>query len=89
MQSHINIGYGVDIKISDLAVEIARIVNYKGKIEFDISKPDGPKQKLMDSSLINNLGWKPKISLIDGLKSTYRDFLKNIDKYCSKISNEK
>ena len=60
MQSHINIGYGVDIKISDLAVEISRIVNYKGKIVFDISKPDGPKQKLMDSSLINNLGWKPK-----------------------------
>ena len=88
LQSHINIGYGVDIKISDLAVEISRIVNYKGKIEFDISKPDGPKQKLMDSSLINNLGWKPKTSLIDGLKSTYMDFLNNKDKYYSNISNE-
>ena len=89
LQSHINIGYGVDIKISDLAVEISRIVNYKGKIVFDISKPDGPKQKLMDSSLINNLGWKPKTSLIDGLKSTYMDFLNNKDKYYSNISNEK
>ena len=87
--NHINIGYGVDIKISDLAVEISRIVNYKGKIVFDISKPDGPKQKLMDSSLINNLGWKPKTSLIDGLKSTYMDFLNNKDKYYSNISNEK
>ena len=89
LQSHINIGYGADIKISDLAVEISRIVNYKGKIEFDISKPDGPKQKLMDSSLINNLGWKPKISLIDGLKSTYMDFLNNKNKYYSKTLNEK
>ena len=43
----------------------------------------------MDSSLINNLEWRPKISLIDGLKLTYKDFLKNIDKYYNKISNEK
>ena len=89
LQSHINIGYGEDIKIKDLAIEISNIVGYQGKILFDKSKPDGPKQKLMDSSLINNLGWNPTIKLNDGLRSTYSDFLQNNDKYYNRDKNEK
>ena len=85
LQSHINIGYGEDIKIAELAVDISKIVGYKGKIIFDISKPDGPKQKLMDSSLINKLGWKPKIDLIKGLKATYKEFIKNKEKYYNRV----
>ena len=89
LQSHINIGYGEDIRIADLVIDISKIVGYEGKVIFDISKPDGPKQKLMDSSLINNLGWSPRIRLIKGLKSTYKEFIKNKEKYCNRDLNEK
>ena len=76
MQSHINVGFGEDVKIIELAELIKDIVGFKGQILFDKSKPDGKPKKLMDSSLLNSLGWKPAIKLIDGLKSTYENFLK-------------
>ena len=72
----INIGTGEEITISDLATEIGKTVGFKGKIEFDTSKPDGTPRKLMDSSRIHALGWKHKISLSEGLKTTYDLFLK-------------
>lgn len=75
MNSHINIGAGNDISIKDLTIIIASIVGYQGEIRWDKSKPDGPPRKLLDCKLIENLGWKPSISLIDGLKSTYKWFL--------------
>ena len=75
MLSHINVGCGADIRISDLANVIAEVVNYQGDIEFDTSKPDGPPQKLMDSSRINSLGWKSQVNLKDGLSLAYKDFL--------------
>jgi len=75
MLSHINVGYGSDISIIDLAKLISKVIGYQGSIAFDTSKPDGSAKKLMDSSLINRLNWKPEISLEPGLKYTYKSFL--------------
>lgn len=74
-QSHINVGYGSDISISDLANTIAKVIGFNGKIVFDSSKPDGTPRKYMSSKLLNDLGWYPKIHLIDGLQKSYADFL--------------
>jgi GDP-L-fucose synthase len=66
----INIGAGTDISIIDLAELIAKEVNYNGKLILDNNKPDGTPRKLLDCSKINKLGWKAKISLLEGVKST-------------------
>jgi GDP-L-fucose synthase len=79
MCSHINVGSGTDITIKELAKIIKEVVNFKGKISFDRSYPDGSKRKLLDNSKINKLAWKPKIRLKIGLIKTYRDFLKRFD----------
>ena len=76
--SQINIGTGKDISISDLAKLISGIVGFKGEIINDLSKPDGTPRKLMDVSRINNLGWKYKTELEDGIKKTYEWFVQNI-----------
>ena len=75
MLSHINVGIGHDITISELAKTIGKVIGYKGKIEFDTTKPDGSPRKLMNSSRINNLGWHANIKLEDGISLTYKDFL--------------
>ena len=72
--SHINVGYGEDISILDLAKLIASVIGFDGEIKFDSSKPDGTPKKLLDSSLLNSLGWSASIGLEDGLKMTYEDF---------------
>jgi len=77
MCSHINIGSGQDISISELAEIIKETVGFEGEILFDQTMPDGTERKLLDSSIINSLGWKPKISLRHGLDKTYKYFLKN------------
>ncbi len=77
MLSHINVGVGHDLTIAALAKIIGKVVGYKGKIEFDTSKPDGTPRKLMDSTRLNNLGWHAKVKLEDGLTLAYQDFLKN------------
>ncbi len=77
-ESIYNVGYGSDISIKDLALLIKSIINYKGKIIFDKSKPDGTPRKLIDSTKINKLGWQPKISLQDGIKNTYNWYLNNV-----------
>ncbi len=77
MQSHINVGSGVDITIKELALTIAKVIGYEGAIEFDPTKPDGTPRKLMDSTRLNNLGWQASVSLEEGLKLAYNDFLKN------------
>ena len=69
--SPINVGTGEDIEIGELAHLIAEIVGYSGRIEFDKSKPDGTPRKLLDVSRINELGWKARISLTDGLRCAY------------------
>ena len=77
MQSHVNVGYGSDITIMKLAESIAEVVDYKGKIVFDPTKLDGTPRKLMDSSKLTDLGWFPKVSLMEGLTASYRDYLVN------------
>jgi GDP-L-fucose synthase len=69
--SAINVGTGKDISIKDLAELIKRIVGFEGNIDWDSSKPDGTPRKVLDVSRISSLGWKPKISLEEGIKSTY------------------
>jgi nucleoside-diphosphate-sugar epimerase len=78
MLSHINIGYGEDVTISELAHLIARVTGFNGRIRFDTSKPDGTPRKLLDVSLLSNLGWKASISLEQGLQDTYDWFRSNI-----------
>jgi GDP-L-fucose synthase len=75
MRSHINVGSGEEITIGDVAKLIAKTVNFTGKLVFDISKPDGTPRKLMDSNVLRTLGWKPRISLEEGLVAAYNDFL--------------
>jgi len=77
MNSHINVGFGSDLSIKALANLIKEITQYRGKIVFDISKPDGMKKKLLNNKKILSFGWKPYYSLRDGLKKTYEDFLTN------------
>ncbi|HJW57782.1 MAG TPA: GDP-L-fucose synthase [Burkholderiaceae bacterium] len=72
--SHINVGAGIDVTIGEIAALIGRVVGYEGKIEFDASKPDGTPRKLMDSSKLLSLGWMPKMSLLEGIIETYRQF---------------
>jgi GDP-L-fucose synthase len=76
MQSHINVGYGSDITIAELARTVSQVVGYQGDVDFDTSKPDGAPRKLMDSSRLNALGWQAQVSLQDGLALAYQDFLK-------------
>ncbi len=73
----INIGTGKDVTIFELANLIAKITGFEGEIIFDSSKPDGTPRKLLDISLISELGWFHKINLNSGLKSTIDDFIKN------------
>ncbi len=80
MLSHINVGIGEDVTIKELAETIAEVTGYTGNIEFDSTKPDGTPRKLMDSSLLKNLGWQPKIGLKEGLKAAYADFLQSGEK---------
>ena len=74
----LNIGSGVEISILDLAEKIKKVIKFEGSLAFDDSKPDGNPRKLIDSTKINNLGWKHTTSLDEGLKVTYDWFLKNI-----------
>ena len=75
MQSHINVGSGSDVTIAELAQAIAQTVGYTGQIEFDATKPDGSPRKWMDSKRLNDLGWQAQVSLIEGLKLAYQDFV--------------
>ena len=85
MQSHINVGYGSDVKIVELAKAVSEAVGYQGKIGFDVSKPDGTPRKWMDSSRLNALGWNPKTPLQQGLVLAYSDFLKALWQYVTPI----
>jgi len=74
---HINCGAGRDVSIAALAEIIAGVVDYRGKIVFDPTKPDGTPRKLMDSSSIAALGWKPQITLQDGIAAAYRWYMEH------------
>jgi GDP-L-fucose synthase len=77
MLSHINVGSGKEISIKEISYMIRDVVEYPGEIYFNAEKPDGTPRKLLEISKIENLGWKPKINLIDGLRQTYSWFLEN------------
>ena len=77
MQSHINVGFGSDVTIAELAKAVGKAVGYQSKISFDASKPDGSPRKWMDSERLNRLGWKPQVDLVRGLDLAYQDFIKN------------
>lgn len=74
-ENFLNIGYGSDVTIKELAETIQRIVGFNGKIIWDTSKPDGTPRKLLDSSRLLALGWRPKIDLETGIRMAYEDFL--------------
>jgi GDP-L-fucose synthase len=74
--SHINVGSGFELTIIELSKIIKKVVGYNGKIKFDKSKPDGSPRKLVDSNLINQIGFKPKVHLEEGIIKTYKNFLK-------------
>ena len=75
MQSHINVGFGSDVTIAQLAQAVGQAVGYQGNICYDSTKPDGTPRKLMDSSRLKAMGWQAKIALEDGLELAYQDFL--------------
>jgi GDP-L-fucose synthase len=70
---HVNIGWGSDVSIKQVAETIASEVGYKGTLEFDTTKPDGTPRKLLDTTKINNLGWKPSIKLQEGIRRTIEE----------------
>lgn len=78
-EKHINVGSGEEISIAGLAREIAAVTNYRGGISWDSSMPDGTPRKLMDSSRINALGWRPRTGLRDGLGKACADYLERAD----------
>ena len=77
MQSQINVGYGSDVTIAELATAVAKATGYQGNITFDTSKPDGTPRKWMDSGRLNRLGWHAQIGLEQGLELAYVDYQKN------------
>ena len=74
MQNLLNVGYGSDVSIAELAGTVARVVGFEGEIRFDASRPDGSPRKLLDSSRLLGLGWRPQVALELGLARAYHDF---------------
>jgi len=77
MLSHLNVGFGEDVTIRQVAEVIGKTVGYQGEITFNTSKPDGTLRKLIDSSRVNQLGWRAQVTLEAGLAMAYQDFLTN------------
>ncbi len=75
----VNVGNGLEISITEFASKVAEVVGYTGDIEFDSSMPDGTPRKLLDSSKIFAMGWRPQIELSDGLVSTYKWFIESLE----------
>jgi GDP-L-fucose synthase len=74
MQRLLNVGYGTDVSIAELARAVAKAVGYEGQITFDTSRPDGAPRKLIDSTRLHALGWRPRVDLEHGLAKAYADF---------------
>ena len=75
----LNIGSGEEVTISEFAELVRKVVGYEGEIVFDSSRPDGMERKLLDTSRLNNLGWRPKIGLREGLQAAYANFLRRME----------
>jgi len=76
---HVNIGSGEEITIKELAETIKRAVGFSGELTWDKTKPDGTPRKLMDSSFLRGLGWKPKVNFEDGIKAAYANFVERLN----------
>lgn len=76
-EKHVNVGTGIDVKISELASIIGEIVGFKGQIIYDPSKPDGTPRKLLNVDLLSNIGWKYKVDLKEGIEKVYHWYLSN------------
>jgi len=74
----VNVGVGEDVSIKELAEIVKKVVGFQGELVFDTSKPDGTPRKLLDVSRLSKLGWKAKISLEDGIRSTYATYLETL-----------
>jgi len=85
-EMHINVGTGDEVTIGDLARGVFAAVEFEGELSFDSSKPDGSPRKLMDSTRLLDMGWKPETSLDDGLKLAYAWYLDNMDNMDNKDS---
>ena len=77
-ESHINVGSGEEVSIRELAQTIAKAIGLEAELSFDATKPDGTPRKLMDSSRLLAMGWRPQVTLDQGLASTYEWFLENV-----------
>ena len=72
----VNVGYGSDVTIKELAEKVSEVIGFEGSMNWDSTKPNGTPRKLMDSSKLFNTGWRPKVNLEDGIRMAYKDFLK-------------
>ena len=77
MQGHLNVGFGSDVTIAELACLIAKVTGFAGEIAFDAAKPDGSPRKLMSSLTLQKLGWQPHVDLESGLSMTYKKFMQH------------
>jgi len=75
VHAHVNVGSGREVTIKELAETVKAVIGYEGEIEWDTSKPDGTPRKLMDSSRLMAMGWKPEVDLAEGIARAYKDFL--------------
>lgn len=79
MQALLNVGYGSDVSVAELAHTVARVVGFTGRVEFDATRPDGSPRKLIDSTRMHLLGWRPRVDLERGLALAYADFRLRFD----------
>jgi nucleoside-diphosphate-sugar epimerase len=79
MLSHLNVGWGEDVTVGDLARMIAGVVGFSGRISFDPARPDGAPRKLLDTSRLTTLGWRPAIALEEGIRQSYEWYLQHRD----------
>ena len=78
--THINIGSGTELHISELAEKVKKTIGFKGEIHWDATKPDGTPRKLMDVSRLANLGWRYKITLDEGIEGVYKSYVENLNR---------
>ena len=76
-QEIINVGVGKDLTIGELAALIRDIVGFKGRLDFDVTRPDGTPRKLLDITRLRNMGWQARVSLADGIRDTYAWYREN------------
>jgi GDP-L-fucose synthase len=77
-EDHVNVGCGEDLTIAELAETVRRVVGFAGRLRCNSERPDGTPRKLLDTSRLNALGWRPRVALADGLAEAYRWYLEQV-----------